>query len=72
MELSLVVPFFLFTFVRNLNSIVMETEICNALRKKFGYTETDNFIMTYVGHYQTVYELICNSGLTIDEAVKSL
>ena len=50
----------------------METEICDALRKKFGYTESDEFIMEYISYYPIVYELICNSGVTIDEAIKTL
>lgn len=50
----------------------MEKQICNALREKFGYNETDEFIMSYVSHYSTIFELICNNGLTIDEAIKTL
>jgi hypothetical protein len=50
----------------------IEIEICDALRKKFGYTQSDEFIMAYVSHYLIVFEMICNDGVTIDEAVKTL
>ena len=64
-----------FTFAKNLKRLIMDKEICEAIRKHFPEhwaDKDDNYIMNFCGFYHKIEELIGNKGYYIEEAIKEI
>lgn len=51
--------------------INLEKEICKELKKQVPtlQNEKDEFIVNYIGVYPIAFELCCNSGFSVSDAV---